>query len=362
MKKNKQLSLALLLGGLAFTACTEADEHGGADSPADNAIRFSANTAYTSRSADITTNNLDEFKVYAYTGPADSPTTFMNNVTVKKTAANTWTYSPLKYWPNEPVSFYAYAPTTWVGTDGPLKPVAYDAYPAKTDLVYAVSRDISGNANAANAQVILNFRHALSKVTLNLSSTNPDLKVVITNVVMCNLMMKGSFNFPEATTTAGTAESDKASVGTWTDLNTAYNYIFHMAQRPSETITLTTTPTDMSETENGGSKYLIPQTLTWRSHGTGNDTYIVIMCSVYDAETGTKLWPNDNTPPENYIPGSTFKDGLLKFPLSTSTFSAWEPGYHYIYNLVINANPEMGAIDFGTPTVDSYVDVVTDYN
>ena len=77
--------------------------------------------------------------------------------------------------------------------------------------------------------------------------------------------------------------------------------------------------------------------------------------------SGAKLWPNANTPDENIAEGSTFGDGLLKFPLSTSRFSKWEPGCHYIYNLVINSNDEMGTIEFGTPTVDTFVDVTTTY-
>ena len=361
MKAKHLIPLALLCLGITAVGCTDAEEHG-AGEPADNAIRFAPNTSYSSsRSGDITANNLSEFYVYAYTGSGSDQSVFMNNTRVSKTAANTWTYSPLKYWPEKAVDFYAYAPEGWVGTDGPLKPVEYTAFPATTDLVYATSFGNNGNSATANAQVILNFRHALSKVTLNLSSTNTDLKVVVTNVLMCNLMMKGSFTFPTASTTATTGTPDAASVGTWSDLGTPYNYIFHMAQRPSEALTLTTEPTDMSDSDWGGPKYLIPQSLTWRSNGFGNDTYILAMCSVYDAATGTKLWPNDNTPPENVIEGSTSRDGLLKFPLSTTQFSEWKPGYHYIYNLVINANPEMGAIDFGTPTVDSFVDVVTDY-
>lgn len=93
----------------------------------------------------------------------------------------------------------------------------------------------------------------------------------------------------------------------------------------------------------------------------GNDTYLAVMCSVYDATTGDKLWPNANTPKENIVEGSTYGDGLLKFPLSTSSFSEWKPGYQYIYNVVINSNEEMGSIDFGTPTVDTYVNITTNY-
>lgn len=136
-----------------------------------------------------------------------------------------------------------------------------------------------------------------------------------------------------------------------------------MSQSADDLITLTTTPATMG-TENvptGGSKYVIPQMLSYRSNGNGNDNYLAVMCSIYDTKSGDKLWPNANTPSENIVEGSTFGDGLLKFPLLTSSFTSWQPGVHYIYNLVINSNEEMGAIEFGNPTVDTYVDVTANY-
>ena len=345
---------------MALGACSETDiAVNGTDAPSDNAIRFAANTEF-SRAGDITTNNLTAFNVYAYTGTATSPTTFMENVEVTKTGSNTWTYSPIKYWPaNEAVDFYAFAPASWVGSGGPLKPVAYDSYPGSEDIIYAVSPDLKGSVGA-NAQVLFNFRHALSKVTVKMSSSNADLVVKVSNVALANLNSKGNFHFP----TGSTAEKpSEANVGTWTDQNTPLAYLLHMAQTESDLITLTTTATDMTDTDLGlgGGKYLIPQTLNWRSNGNGKDNYITVMCSVYDAKSGAKLWPNANTPSENVVERSTFGDGLLKFPLSTSAFSAWQPGYHYVYNLVINSNEDMGAIEFGTPTVDSFVDVETTY-
>lgn len=362
--KNKHIYLPLAticVAAMGLWSCSSESDNPGKDpESASNAIRFAANTEL-SRAGDITTNNLKEFNVYAYTGTDDVPVLFMDNVTVSKTSENTWTYSPVKYWPaNEAVDFYAFAPKTWVGADGPLKPVAYDAYPGNEDIIYAVSPDLKGNTGAPNAQVVFNFRHALSKVTIKMSSSNTDLKVKVSNVMMVNIMSRGNFNFPhESTSETAAAEN----VGTWTDQNTPYGYLYHMAQDSTELITLTTTPVDIQEKGEGMGmgKFVIPQTLTWRSNGTGNDTYISVMCCVYDAKSGDKLWPNANTPAENLPEGATFGDGLLKFPLSTSKFGAWQPGCHYIYNLVINSNEEMGAIEFGTPTVDTFIDVSTNY-
>lgn len=360
MNKHQISKVALFaIATAALTSCSETDSPRQPDQESGNAIRFAANTEFASRAgADVTTNNLPEFNVYAYTDEGADKVTFMDNVAVTKTSGNTWTYSPLKYWPAETVDFYAFAPSTWVGADGPLKPVSYSNHAGDKDLIYAVSPDLTGNGSQPNAQVVFNFRHALAKVTVLLSSTNADLRVDVSNVALANIRAKGDFTFPSAST-AGTATAE--STGTWSNLSDVYPYMLHMSQRPDEVVTLTTTPVDLCDTGLGGPKYLIPQTLTWRSHGAGQDNYMALMCSVYDAKTGVKLWPNANTPEENIVEHSTLGDGILKFALSTSQFSEWKPGYHYVYNLVVNANSEMGSIEFGQPTVDTYIDVETTF-
>lgn len=342
-----------------FLSCTSAAEEGPVDEPAGRAISFAANTEF-SRTGDITTNNLKSFNVYAYTSISESPSILMNNVTVTKNGNNAWTYSPTAYWPSKgTVDFYAFAPASWVGTASPLGPVAYDSYPGTEDIIYAVCTDMTGGT--VNPQVVLNFRHALSKVTVKMRSSDANLQVKVSNVVIANIMTKGNFHFPDQST-SGAQTSD--NVGSWTDPNTPMTYVYHMSQSADDIITLTTTATDMSDTGLGlgGGKFIIPQALTYRSNGLGQDTYLAVMCSIYDTESGVKLWPNANTPPENVVEGSTFGDGLLKFPLGTSQFQAWQPGVHYIYNLTINANEEMGAIEFGNPSVDTFVDVESTYN
>lgn len=355
------LLMGFVLAGAAGLSGCSSDSEPGPEADSRAAIRFGATTDFA-RTGDITTNNLTAFNVYAYTEEEDgSSKPFMDNVEVTKTATNTWAYSPEQYWPaKKAVDFYAYAPKGWVGAAGPLKPVAYDASEADKDLVYAVSTGLTGNTSAPNAQVIFNFRHALSKVTVKLSSSNKNLQVKVTNVYLSNIASKGNFQFPTVSTAGYPSEE---TMGKWSDQNSPTRYVLHFSIDTSDIITLDTTPTDMSDTGAGigGAKSMIPQPLTWRSNGAGHDTMISVMCVIYDAKTGTKLWPNANTPAEDLVEGSTFGDGILRFPLSTSKFSDWRPGCHYIYSIVINSNEEMGTIDFGTPTVDTYVDVESSY-
>ena len=343
---------------LLASACSSTDEPRSLSEEPTNEIRFAANTEF-SRAGDITTSNLKTFNVYAYTGNGTSPDLFMDNVTVTKSTSNVWTYDPVKYWPSKKaVDFYAFAPASWLGTNTPLAGVPYDASEGTEDIIYAVSPNLTGGAGLSNAQVIFNFRHALSKLTVKMSSSNPELKVMVTNVALSNLNSKGNFHFPSGSTADAPADQ---TVGTWTDQNTPMPYLMHMSQVPDDRITLSSTATDMGTTTVPGSRYLIPQQLVWNNNGNGSDTYIAVMCSIYDAKSGTKLWPNANTPTENVVEGSTFGDGLLKFPLSTSAFKEWKPGCHYVYNLVINSNSDMGAIEFGAPSVESFINVETSY-
>lgn len=359
-RQNLLIIASAVAGAAALGACSSDESYSGPTEEASGEIRFAANTE-SSRAGDITTNNLTAFNVYAYTGTPAAANLFMDNVEVTKTSGNTWTYSPVKYWPaNENVDFYAFAPATWVGSGGPLAPVPYDATGGTEDIVYAVAPNLRGAAEQPNAQVVFNFRHALSKVTVKLSSSNENLRVRVSNVALSSIMTKGNFTFPSGSTSE-TASAD--NVGTWTDQNTPQNYVLLWSQAADELLDLTSTPTVIPTAGlgRGGTVFAMPQPLTYRSNGNGADNYIGVMCVIYDASTGTKLWPNENTPEENIVQGSTFGDGILKFPLPTSKFSAWQPGCHYIYSLVINSNEEMGAIEFGTPTVDSFIEVETSY-
>ena len=360
MKNYLNLVLPVALAGALCTGCSQ-DSSLSPTSPSATAgtISFAPHTVYA-RTGDITTSNLNSFQVYAYTGTGADQQLFMDNVTVSRTANNTWTYSPLKYWPAEAVDFYAYAPTgTWAGTQGPFNnTTAYENYPGDTDLVYAVSLGNKGNATGENAQVVLNFRHALAKVALNLSSSDDNIEVKVSNVVMAGVYCHGVFGYPSASTTAS-ASPDPNSVCTWSDLDTPLTYLFHMSQTNDDRITLTTTPDNLSAYGLGGDKYMLPQPLPYGA--SGHKVYLGVMCAIYDKATGVQLWPNDNTPATNVVNGATYKDGILEFPLSTSQFSSWEPGHYYIYNVIVNANPDMGTINFGMPTVDTYVTVETTY-
>lgn len=363
MKKIYIISAVSLLGLVPSVVSCSSDEDisGIPQSGSAREIRFATETDLTRANKDITATNLTTFDVYAYTSESDSLTPYMDNVVVTKSANNVWTYSPVAYWPvNQSLDFYAFSPADWVGTNSPLRPVPYDANPydgGMKDIVYAVCSDIKGEVDRPNPQVMLNFRHALSKLTFKLSSNSPNIKVEISSMALSNIKMKGNFTFPQETTSK---DQTPGNVGKWTDQNDAYSYILFSAQRLDEKVTLTSTPIVL-EADGlglGGSLYVIPQPLFWSNNGNGeDDDYVIVQGRIFDADDGTQLWPSDNTPAENVAQNG---EGKMKFPLTTTSLSEWQPGYHYVYNLIINMD-NLGAIQFGTPSVDSYVEVTTTY-
>lgn len=82
-------------------------------------VTFATSVDAPTRAGDATTANLTSMGVYAYyTGQSnfnDSfSANFMNNQAIRRSgAAQPWTYSPVKYWPNaagEKITFFAYSP------------------------------------------------------------------------------------------------------------------------------------------------------------------------------------------------------------------------------------------------------------
>ena len=109
----------------------------------------------------------------------------MQNVHVTRSGSS-WTYSPVAYWPSTPVNFYAFSPNITnspsTGTPGLGTIPGYNSNGA-TDLLYAVNMDESPDGTPVN----LNFRHALTRVSAMLSSSNPAITVHVHYVKLYNI-------------------------------------------------------------------------------------------------------------------------------------------------------------------------------
>ncbi|MDE5661668.1 MAG: fimbrillin family protein [Muribaculaceae bacterium] len=356
MRHSKFLVLASIGLVAALPACsTEEDDP--VPAAADNAIRFTAASRLPQGRAtsDITTASLDQFFVYGYL--ASDKSAYMTDVEVNKTGSGLWEYSPVKYWPSgDALNFYAYAPQGMLpqGTT-PLDAVHFDNS-GTSDFIYAVEPGMTQPAKGSDAQVKFNFRHALARITVMLSSEDSKLEVRVNNATIVGANRTGDFSFPAAST-AGEASAE--SVGTWSNLaDKSFNVLF-MAQRQSEIITLTPEPVDV-DIEGDAAKYFIPQELPFVQGGDyEKEVYLALTCAMYDKATGKKVWPNANTPDINLPNGGLSGEGYIYLSLQGTGFTAWQSGYHYVYNVVINGHPDMSQIEFGNPTVDTFVTVTT---
>lgn len=142
------------------------------------------------RSGALATDNLLSVGIFAYYTGSDDWTTadipnFMYNQEVKRTnASSPWTYSPVKYWPNnsaDKISFFAYAPYNAAGatlSDNIVAGFPYIDYTVptaeadQTDLLATMplmNQSYAGNP-AASGNINFTMKHALTKVTLKVKS------------------------------------------------------------------------------------------------------------------------------------------------------------------------------------------------
>lgn len=270
MKTKKQHLLFFLAATSMLAACSSMDES--ADQPANKqqteqqAITFGAYVNRgTTRSGKAGVLDLDKLKettgdentrgfgVFAYyTDNAPYSTTalpnFMYNQQVTwNSSAGRWTYSPVKYWPNETgstaqstgtdrLTFFAYAPYVEVSdpnfglTANPSSGIAaltranengfpyvryyVDTDPSKcVDLCYAESEghiNMTKPAGSTNTPVSFNFKHALAALNVQIdadvdnatdphapSHTNPvdeNTKIFVRSITFTGFATKGQLN------------------------------------------------------------------------------------------------------------------------------------------------------------------------
>lgn len=168
-------------------------------------ITFRASTTNATRGMILYNNsNLADFAVTATTA-GDVSQFYITDSKVSK-SGNIWTPSEQYYWPAAgELDFYAVAPSTISLSSGPLEEylpgfynedIMYFDYKVKVnakdqeDIIFAVSKGETKSSNAVN----LSFNHAMSHVSFKAKlKENANLKVVISDVQMCNIIDAGRF-------------------------------------------------------------------------------------------------------------------------------------------------------------------------
>lgn len=332
--------ICMVLGATAIAGCGTEEI---ADTPENgDAIRFNAVVANRSRAVPTTTSSIKEFTVYAFT----QNSMLMNGVQVTREGGQ-WVYSPQAYWPTSPVNFYAYSPeinnspNITGGEGGNIPGYLNDG---TVDLLYSTKIGVSQHS----APVNLNFRHAMANVNVLLSSTNTRIQVKVSHVLVNNVYIKGTFDFPQQSTDA----SSPGVTGTWSMLQNLDRMLFFYALSPDDEVTLTSLPTNYA-IGNLNVGFVIPQPLIDVSleNGVYAGSYIAVECEIFDTATGAKLWPNSNTP--DYMLVDQTELGRIVYPVVSPNVTEWLPGHAYNYNITINNPSVLDKIEFDV-TVDEY--------
>lgn len=341
--KNSILFLGAI--GLASMSTSCGDDSSEMPDGNDKVISFSAVTPNGSRAASTTTATMKEFIVYGFT----EGSTLMDGVKVVRNGGS-WTYQPEAYWPVSPVNFYAFSPDisdspNIGGMNGGNIPDFLN--PGNVDLLYSVKTQVTQQA----APVLLNFRHALSRMSVMLSSSNQRITVKVSHVSLRNLYLQGTFNFPTSSTLASTPDV----VGSWTLLKKLGDTLLFYAISTEDIVTLTPVPTDYTE-GNLDYSFVIPQPLSDVEFVNSDyaGTYIQVDCEIFDTATGAKIWPNTKTP--NYMLVPETSCGRIVYPTTSDKVKNWQPGHAYIYNIAINNPDVLDKIEFDVSVDDFSID------
>lgn len=177
----------------------------------------------------------DRIGVFAYYQSSGSPD-FMNNQLLSTANGTEWTYSPVKYWPNNTgatLSLYAYSPyaaDVTMDTEGQLRchqtaptsgtSVTFTPVPAPSAGSYAVDGNtdflvaaLPGRGKPAVGQAVtFPFHHALAKVRLSFAVGSGLTSATVTSVKFVNVPTGGTVSVTEGVVTW----SDTTATGTYT--------------------------------------------------------------------------------------------------------------------------------------------------
>lgn len=342
MKKTNLLVLSAA-AALFATSCSKDQV---SEANPGNAIRFKTFSNVHSKATETTTNNLANFKIYAFTGTAQTSFTPFFSDTYNKVETSFAPAGGTHYWPADGslnCVFIGHAPanlsTGFSGT--PVIDISNPAQAAnrqisalepkqdladQTDLL--VFRNHGTGTDNTSSGVALYMQHALSQIKVQAVNHNTSITVKVKGVKVV-AKNKGTLTLPEHSIAALNSPIAQSS---WTLAEDA-SYMSYRASGTEATMsTDPRTPTNLMFAENSNFM-LIPQTLTqWDGTASANGSYIAVLCQVSDGTT--QLFPS--------TPGSY---GYAAVPINTS----WEPGKRYTYTLQFFKDNGGGGIE---PPID----------
>lgn len=160
-----------------------------------NPILKNAGSRATS-SHDLATDNFGTFSVTALHGD----NVYYENVDYVNTGSR-WKSENKYYWPLEGnLTFYGYAPKE---TDNGITRNGYNSYTiiqqpmAVNQPDFIVSKTTTNKEQSAASGVTLNFRHAMSRIALQVKNSNNGMKMLVSDWKVGNLYNQGTFSMSE---------------------------------------------------------------------------------------------------------------------------------------------------------------------
>lgn len=310
----KKFTLILATVALLAAGCTKTEVVGPQNR---KGINFAAYTAKTTKAVqkDVTTENLDNFKVTAFGNGA----LYFDNVTFKKstesiestestesTEITVWKSDTKYFWPAFPLTFYAYntpygygtgvQPTGFViemGEDTTLTVIPATKLANQEDLVaaYAKSKKES-DATSTGKSLSLTFNHYLTQVIVKAKNSSSAYKVVVDGVKIANMAGQGTYTF--------STNKMAAPAGIMNNTN-SIDYTATFAPK-----TLTSGAQEVMTDAGKGRWYLIPQSVrAWKQgkdvddpdlknnntvNGTANGTYLALKVLI-STKAGAQIYP-----------------------------------------------------------------------
>lgn len=301
----KKWLLISAIAAVAISGCTESDDAN--KTTETKVISIDPFVPKMQKGTDATTSALASgINIYAYkTGASTAGTPFLNGVEFTKTETY-WTSAPTSYWPEYALDFFGFYPTTVKPTDT-SDPTAFSyTVAANASAEYDIVAGYAGNMNREIVQ--MDYHHALSKVSFVITTVaNSGLNVTVNSISVENIPMTGQFVLD----TTATQVPDYFSVSNQTPVNPSTG-VATLTQ--SEPVSVTASTDNVSSALLSG-LYLMPHTLVNWAYDQAN---------AYPME-GTYININ------GALSGLTDYTGDIAIPITTTE---WQPGYHYIYNIV----------------------------
>ncbi len=312
----------------------------------DDGIEFTVETRDNTPDGVTTTQNIRNFKTTAvYRGQYTSHV-LLDNVIVSRTGLNSWEYSPKVSWPEYPVNFFMVSPTDIKWSVEYWNMVAsIESYEndGKTDLIVAADY----NAVAHPGPVKVNFRHALSRVSISLRNNIPDeYELKVQFVYVAGVLMLGRYNWPvQSTTLQNDSNAGDPNVsGFWTPYGfnaySDYRYIYFGDSDPNnEGITLPFSPEKYTPLDKDGIQFMLPHKIEKEhlaNYGAWLGGNIYVVYQIKEKQNGQIIWPGENTPSDQIFIGDKSR-AIATFHLHDATPGhQWLPGLDYSYRLTLN--------------------------